>query len=480
MNVCPECGQTFQQGGFCTQDGAALLSGSGDPLLGAMLGPYRVANVVGVGGMGRVYKGINPTIRSRVAIKVLSHDCADQPDLVERFFAEARAVNLIRHENIVNVLDLARLADGRPYIVMEFLDGSPLAGLLSQLGQIPLGTLARWTLEVLAGLGAAHAKSVVHRDLKPDNIFITRHGRAKILDFGVAKLASEQRDGISRTRAGSLLGTPHYMSPEQAQSLPTDARADIYAVGVILYEAATGHRPLDGESVFEILRKQVEEEPPPPRRFAPDMPPAYERVIVRAMAKDPARRWQSADELARALNEATGGLPPGAWAAVGAPSRSDLVVVPPTAARTPDHRWPGQPRRSRTALLVVAGLVLAGAATAAIVASQQRSEQGEPAASVEQAASPEQVASPDQAASSAPGASPDQAATQERSSAQPAGGSASQDAAASAANAPDAGTVPEEVASAEAKETDAVARQEMGVGGGAAGGKGAQRSGKRD
>src|SRR5687767_7721875 len=206
-------------------------------MLGQIIGNYRITRLIGAGGMGKVYAASQPSIGARVAIKVLSADLAGDQELVERFFAEARAVNLIRHENIVNILDLARLADGRPYIVMEFLDGSPLAGLLSQLGQIPLGTLARWTLEVLAGLGAAHAKSVVHRDLKPDNIFITRHGRAKILDFGVAKLASEQRDGVSRTRAGSLLGTPHYMSPEQAQSLPTDARADIYAVGVILYEA---------------------------------------------------------------------------------------------------------------------------------------------------------------------------------------------------------------------------------------------------
>jgi len=370
MNVCPECGQTFQQGGFCTQDGAALISAGGDPLLGAMLGPYRVAQVVGVGGMGCVYKGINPTIRSRVAIKVLSHDCADRPELVDRFFAEARAVNLIRHENIVNILDLARLADGRPYIVMEFLDGAPLAAVLAQQGRLPLGTLARWTSEVLAGLGAAHAKSVVHRDLKPDNIFITRHGRAKILDFGVAKLASEPRDGTSRTRAGSLLGTPHYMSPEQAQSQPIDARTDLYAIGVILYEAATGQRPVDGDSVFEILRKQVEDEPPPPRRLAPEIPPAYERVIVRAMAKDPARRWQSAEELAHALAEATANLTPAAWAAVGAPLRAESGSLPPTPAHASNRASHPGPRRSRAPLVAGAALVLAGAALAGIVASR--------------------------------------------------------------------------------------------------------------
>jgi serine/threonine protein kinase len=370
MNVCPECGQTFPEGGFCTQDGTPLVSGGDDPLMGTMLGPYRVAHVIGVGGMGRVYKGVNPTIRSRVAIKVLAHDCADRPELVDRFFAEARAVNLIRHESIVNILDLARLGDGRPYIVMEFLDGAALSQLLWQHSRLPLGTLARLVAEVLAGLGAAHEKGIVHRDLKPDNIFITRHGRAKILDFGVAKLASEHRDRSSATRAGSLLGTPHYMSPEQAQSRPIDARSDIYAVGVILYEAACGRKPIDGDSVFEILRRQVEEEPPPPRRFAPEIPLPYERVIVRAMAKDPARRFQSTDELARALGEATSTLTPIAWEPVSDRTRPDSAG-PPTPARTPQRGPPVGPRRSRAPLLAAAAIALLGAAIAAIVVSRQ-------------------------------------------------------------------------------------------------------------
>jgi serine/threonine protein kinase len=383
MNVCPECGQIFPEPGFCTQDGTPLVSGD-DPLLGAMLGPYRIAHLVGVGGMGRVYKGVNPTIRSRVAIKVLSHDCADRPELVERFFAEARAVNLIRHESIVNVLDLARLIDGRPYIVMEYLDGAPLSHLLAQHGRIPLGTLARIMAEVLAGLGAAHAKGVIHRDIKPDNIFVTRHGRTKILDFGVAKLASEQREGLSPTRAGSLLGTPHYMSPEQAQSLPVDARADLYAVGVILYEASTGCRPLEGDSVFEILRKQVEEEPVPPRRFAPDVPPAYERLILRAMAKDPGARWQSSDGLARALMEATAGLPPSAWEQVGQRTRPDSAGPPTPAPTTPRVSYT-PPRRSRAPLVVAAGLVLVGVSIAAAVMVGQRGDEPSETARMEPA-----------------------------------------------------------------------------------------------
>src|SRR6185503_20147330 len=160
---------------------------------------------------------------------------------VDRFFAEAKAVNLIRHENIVNVLDLATLPDGRPYIIMEYLDGAPLASIIEyavqQRAPLPLGGLARLAAEVLDALAAAHAKGVVHRDLKPDNIFVTPAGHAKVLDFGIAKLQPEL--GGSATHTGSLLGTPHYMSPEQAASRPVDQRTDLYAMGVILFECAT-------------------------------------------------------------------------------------------------------------------------------------------------------------------------------------------------------------------------------------------------
>ena len=236
MHVCPECGAREGEPGFCPADGAALATLS-DPLLGETLGSYRVVRLIGRGGMGSVYLAVQPSIGSRVAIKVLSRECTDRKDLVERFFAEARAVNLIRHETIVNVLDQAMLPDGRPFIIMEYLDGAPLATLLEDSinarTPLPLGGLARLAVEVLDALGAAHAKNIVHRDLKPDNIFVAPSGRPKVLDFGIAKLSD---GGIgSATRTGSLLGTPHYMSPEQAAGKVVDHRADIYAMGVILY-----------------------------------------------------------------------------------------------------------------------------------------------------------------------------------------------------------------------------------------------------
>ncbi|HEX3761757.1 MAG TPA: serine/threonine-protein kinase, partial [Kofleriaceae bacterium] len=244
MFVCSECGLTQPAAGPCPADRAPLSPIGEDVLLGTTIGAYRVARLLGIGGMGRVYKGVHPAIGSRVAIKVLSRECSDRRDLVERFFSEAKAVNLIRHESIVNVLDLATLPDGRPYIIMEYLDGAPLATLIEHAVQhgtpLPLGGIARLTAEVLDALGAAHAKGIVHRDLKPDNVFVAPSGRPKILDFGIAKLSDVS--GTS-TRTGSLLGTPHYMSAEQAAGRPVDHRADLYAIGVILFECATGRKP---------------------------------------------------------------------------------------------------------------------------------------------------------------------------------------------------------------------------------------------
>src|SRR5688572_10792761 len=172
---------------------------------------------------------------------------------------------------------------------------------------MPLGGLARLVAEVLDGLGAAHAASIVHRDLKPDNIFVTPGGRAKILDFGIAKLRPEI--GGSATRTGSLLGTPHYMSPEQALARAIDARTDIYAMGVILFECATGRRPFDSESLYDLLRQHVDEPPPPPRSLRPDMPAAYEQVILQSLAKDPAHRFATTQALSHALMAAAHELP---------------------------------------------------------------------------------------------------------------------------------------------------------------------------
>ncbi|HEU0033341.1 MAG TPA: serine/threonine-protein kinase [Kofleriaceae bacterium] len=316
MFVCPECGAASPAGGACPLDGTQLAPIGDDVLLGTTIGAYRVARLLGIGGMGRVYKGVHPTIGSRVAIKVLSRECTDRRDLVDRFFAEAKAVNLIRHESIVNVLDLAVLPDGRPYIIMEYLDGAPLASIIDHAVQtrtpLPLGGLAKLAVEVLDALGAAHGKGIVHRDLKPDNIFVTPSGRPKVLDFGIAKL-SDPGSGGGSTRTGSLLGTPHYMAPEQAAGKPVDHRADIYAMGVILFECVTGAKPFVAESLFELLRKHVEEPPPSPRSLRPDLEPSFEHVILCALSKQPDQRFATAQAMSMALQHATAHLPAEQW-----------------------------------------------------------------------------------------------------------------------------------------------------------------------
>jgi len=337
MFVCPECGAAQPAGGPCAADGAPLQPVTDDLLLGQAIGVYRVARLLGIGGMGRVYKGVHPQIGSRVAIKVLSRECADRRELVDRFFAEAKAVNVIRHESIVNVLDLATLPDGRPYIVMEYLDGAPLAWLIEQAQQartpLPIGGVARLAAEVLDALGAAHAKGVVHRDLKPDNIFVTPAGRAKVLDFGIAKLRPEL--GGSATHTGSLLGTPHYMSPEQAAGRPVDHRADLYAMGVILFECVTLRKPFVADSLFELLKQHVEVPPPSPRSLRLDLPVDLEHVMFAALAKQPDQRFASAQAMSMALQHATAALPPEQW-----------VAITPAAGRTSSGGWQPTPPAS--------------------------------------------------------------------------------------------------------------------------------------
>jgi hypothetical protein len=376
--VCPTCGRREAQAGHCRDDGARL-EDTRDPLLGETLGRWRLARVIGEGGMGRVYLGVQPEIGGRVAIKVLSEACARNRELVERFFAEARAVNLIRHESIVGVLDLAVLDDGRPYIVMEYLAGPTLAALVKR-GPLPLGTLAALAGEVLSALSAAHGAGVVHRDLKPDNVLVTHGGRAKVLDFGVAKLSPQAGLGDSpRTATGAVLGTPDYMAPEQVTGQAVDGRADQYAMGALLYECATGRRPFAGATLFELMLAQVQRMPDPPSTFRLDLPPAFEAVIVRAMAKAPADRFASAEEMATALADATVGLPAEAWAPVaGEPGSAGVrspVATPSSrsgAPRPPSGRSPAPktaPPGRRRAVIAAAVAVGLGAAIGVGVAT---------------------------------------------------------------------------------------------------------------
>jgi len=350
--VCGACGQSSDREGYCSTDGQQLVAAQ-DPLLGTEVGRYRIARQIGAGGMGQVYLGIQPMIGSRVAIKILSPECSRVPELLERFFAEARAVNMIKHESIVSVIDMALLADGRPYIIMEFIEGQTL-GEIVRTSAAPIGGVVQVTTEMLSALGAAHALGIVHRDLKPDNVLVTGEGHAKVLDFGIAKLAPGLGNMMSpRTATGALLGTPAYMAPEQISGAQNvDARTDIYAAGVVLFEAVTGRTPFVGETLYDLMKAHLELQPPSPRSLRPDLPLSIERVILTALEKDPARRFQSAAEMTHALHDAARELPPDQWRAL---SRAALTAGRPSL----DHLRHLTPQGTAHAPTVRASVVVA-------------------------------------------------------------------------------------------------------------------------
>ncbi len=302
-----------------------------------MVGSYRVERCIGQGGMGRVYEGLHPHIGSRVAIKVLTRDVAANPQVVRRFFEEARSVNVIRHENIVNVLDLATLPDGRPFILMELLDGESLAHRIATRGALPAREVVRIATQVLDALGAAHQQGVVHRDIKPDNIFVTKGGRAKVLDFGIAKLLppGPGGGGVAATSTG-VLGTPQYMAPEQAAGGRVDHRTDLYALGLVVYEALTGRRAFEGDNLYTIIKQQVECMPQPIRSHVSELPEALDQALVQALAKQPDDRFADAASFRVALVAAVGigesDMPPAA-----APSEASAIATAHTLVGTPDE-----------------------------------------------------------------------------------------------------------------------------------------------
>ncbi|HVJ21481.1 MAG TPA: serine/threonine-protein kinase, partial [Polyangiaceae bacterium] len=289
-------------------------------------GNYRVARLLGKGGMGLVYLGVQPDIGSRVAIKVITRAGAQDSADVQRFFAEARSVNLIQHDGIVSVLDLAYLPDGRPYIVMEYIDGASLSHWMRNgLGARRLLGMA---IEMLAALAAAHAKGIVHRDLKPDNVMVTPEGRVKLLDFGIAKLRVEGEPTQHLTNTGAVIGTPTYMSPEQALARPIDARSDLYSFGILLYQGLVGHVPFKGNSLFELLNQHVTVPAPALAATRSDLPEALGALLARTLAKNPAERPQSALELRSQLLALLPQVPDNVPLAAGAVAHA----APPPAA----------------------------------------------------------------------------------------------------------------------------------------------------
>ncbi len=301
---CPTCGArhpaTFR---VCPQDASLLeevADGELDPLIGRVLmGSYEVLRAVGSGGMGRVYEAKHLRLEGkRFAIKVLLDEYARVPDLLQRFEREAQAAATLSHPNVVAVYDVNRTEDGIPFIVSEFLEGREFGDLLDEVGTLPAPRTVRIVRQVCSALAAAHARGIVHRDVKPENVFLVGDLEAplvKVIDFGISKVQETGSAGLTRT--GMVMGTPSYMAPEQARGARVDHRADVYGVGGILYRALTGRRPFEDEDAAGVLARVLTEEPPRPRSVNPSVPEALEVVIQRALSKDVEERYQSLQEL---------------------------------------------------------------------------------------------------------------------------------------------------------------------------------------
>ncbi len=325
---------------------------------------YDQRRVLATGGMGKVWVAHDTVLDREVALKVLKDEFAGDEHFRARFAAEARHAARLQHPNVAAVLDYGELPptdqhpDPRPYLVMELVDGQPLSNLLSEGRSMPPETAADIVAEAAAGIAAAHRAGIVHRDVKPGNLLVTRDGGVKVTDFGIARAA----DAVPMTMTGHIMGTPHYLSPEQAEGGVATPASDVYGLGIVLFECLAGHKPFSGDSPVVIAMQQVNEPLPP----LPDDVPSWLRAVVeQATAKDPAARYSDAGELSAALasHGASGGsatsVLPAAAAAAGAGAAGTTSSTRVTSVREEE---PGEKRKrggpSATALVVIALLVL--------------------------------------------------------------------------------------------------------------------------
>ena len=294
---------------------------------------YRVEARIGQGGMAEVFRGFDPSLDRTVAIKVLLPPFDRDAGFVTRFRREAQAAARLNHPNIVGVYDAG--ADGdTQYIVMEYIEGRTLASFMAGGGRPTPVQAVELASKVAAALAAAHAQGIVHRDIKPANVMVTRAGEVKVMDFGIARIQTD----ATAPQTSSVIGTPAYFSPEQAQGQIVDARSDIYSLGCVLYELLAHRQPFSGDTPVAIAYKQVNEAPVPPSQINADVPPRLDAVVMKCMAKNPANRYQSAEELMADLErvkqgqevEATPLLPAGDAAATQVIARQATQVMPPT------------------------------------------------------------------------------------------------------------------------------------------------------
>jgi len=382
----------------CPRDATPLVRDAGDegaavdPLVGKLVGEsYQIVRVVGEGGMGRVYEARHLRLKERrFAVKTLHADLAKNPEIVARFMREAESASSLSHPNVVDVFDVHSLADGTPYFVAELLEGEELAEYVRTRGPLDARMAASVGRQVCRALAVAHARGIVHRDMKPENIFVLRSsiealasGEAttvtvKVLDFGISKAAGDDRTHLTKT--GMIMGTPSYMAPEQARGRHVDHRADVYSVGAVLYYAITGKRPFDSDDPTATLSMVLTQDPVRPRTIDPRIPESLELVVQRAMAKDPRERFATMAELEKALAPIEDGgrlvraapapldLGPAAGAS-GAQRAFDVARRLLATSTPPPAQSPAMARVARPTIIIasaVLGVWLVGGTTTAL------------------------------------------------------------------------------------------------------------------
>ena len=346
--------------------------------IGQQIGNYRIVSKIGEGGMGVVYLAEHLLIGRRAAVKVLLPELSSREDLVQRFFNEARAATAVKHPGIVEVYDFG-YQNGAAYIVMEHLEGESLEERLGRMGVMPAADVLRLGRHIVGELAAAHEAGIVHRDLKPDNVFVVADPgvdggeRTKLLDFGIAKLGAQGGPASYKTRTGAVLGTPSYMSPEQCKGAgEVDHRADLYAVGCMLFEMLCGQCPFEAEGAGEVLAMHIYEPPPALRALEPSVPVELEALVRQLLAKEPGQRVQGAAELGERLDRLAGrGYVTPPPVASSRPSTAARAAGPVTNMRsaTGESIAPPPGRRSWLPLAIVAAVVVVGGGAAVVLAT---------------------------------------------------------------------------------------------------------------
>jgi serine/threonine-protein kinase len=347
VRYCSRCRAAYGLGErFCPLDGGTVVDAAEaakDGLIGRTLASrYLILREIGKGGMGVVYEAEHVGLGKRVAVKLLLDTYSEDREVLARFHMEARNASRIGHENIIDILDIGE-HEGRSFIVMEFLEGTDLRKVSLTAGALPFDRALSILRQICRGLSAAHQKGIIHRDMKPENVFVIPEKAGirdfvKLMDFGISKIKAAHESQVRLTQTGAVVGTPLYMAPEQALAKPDiDHRVDVYSVGVMMYELFTGRPPFEATTYLGLITQHVHERPPSPRKVRPELPAALEKLILRALEKEPEKRFATIDEMAAALPPTLSSGPMSAassGALAAAPGGVALPVTPPSAVVT--------------------------------------------------------------------------------------------------------------------------------------------------